>query len=309
MQRTETLARTRGTGRRLSIAAKEAVWGYAFIAPWILGFITFTAGPILASMYLSLTRYTVLRPPVFIGLDNFSKVFTDDALFWKSLSNTGYYSVLSVPLRIVSGFLLALLLNTRIRGMTVFRSLYYLPSVVPIVATSMLWLFIFAPQTGLADYVVARLGITSPGWLQSETWSKPTLIFIATWSVGQSMVIYLAGLQDVPVELYEAAQMDGAGTWRKFTAVTIPMMTPTIFFNLVMGIINSFQVFSMAYIMTDGGPLNSTLFYNLYTYKNAFVFLRMGYAAALSWVMFVVVLVLTLLVFKSATRWVYYETQ
>ena len=293
--------------RRPSLARKEAIWGYAFISPWILGLIAFTAGPILASAYLSLTRYTVLRPPRFIALDNYVKLFTDDRLFWKSLGNTGYYTLLAVPLRIVVGFLLALLLNTKVRGMVAFRSIYYLPSVVPVVATSMLWLFIFAPQTGLADYVLDLFGVSSPGWLQSETWSKPTFIFIGTWSVGQSMVIYLAGLQDVPMEMYEAAQIDGAGAWRRFTNVTVPMMTSTIFFNLVMGIINTFQVFSMAYIMTDGGPLNSTLFYNLYTYKNAFVYLKMGYAAALSWVLFVLVLCLTLLVFRSATSWVYYE--
>jgi len=303
-----TLVSSKGRKRRISLAGKEALWGYAFISPWIIGLLAFTAGPILASLYLSFTRYTVLKPPRFVGTKNFVKLFTADRLFWKSLANTTYYTLLAVPLRIIVGFTLALFLNAKIRGATLFRTLYYLPSVVPIVATSMLWLFIFAPQTGVADFILDKAGLSSPGWLLSETWSKPTLIFIGTWSVGRNMVIYLAGLQEVPQELYEAAEIDGAGLWRKFTNVTIPMVTPTIFFNLVMGIISTFQVFSMAYIMTDGGPLNSTLFYNLYTYRNAFLFLKMGYASALSWILFLIVLALTVMVFRSATSWVYYET-
>jgi multiple sugar transport system permease protein len=306
-ERTASLVR-KSPERHLSLAAKEALWGYGFISPWIVGLIVFTAGPILASLYLSFTRYTVLRPPVWVGTRNYVRAFTDDRLFWTSLVNTGYYTLLSVPLRIFTGFLLAILLNTKIRGMTVFRSLYYLPSIVPVVATSMLWLFIFMPHLGLADYVLALAGMRSPGWLQSTTWSKPTLIFISMWSVGQGMVIYLAGLQDVPQELYEAADIDGAGMWRKFINITIPMVSPTIFFNLVMGVIGAFQVFSMAYIMTDGGPMNSTLFFNLYTYRNAFVFLQMGYASMLSWVLFIFVLILTVLIFKSSVSWVYYET-
>lgn len=295
--------------RRVSMATGEAIRGYAFISPWIIGLIAFSLGPILASLYLSFTRYTILRPPVFIGHRNYVKLFTDDPLFYTSLYNTAYYTFLAVPLRIAVGFLLALLLNTKIRGMTWFRSMYYLPSVVPVVATSMLWLWIFAPQIGLADFILAKLHLPSPGWLQSETWSKPTLILVGTWGVGRSMVIYLAGLQDVPQVLYEAAQIDGAGPWKRFTHVTIPMMSPTIFFNLVIGIINTFQVFTSAYIMTEGGPINSTLFYNLYAYRHAFSYLHMGYACALSWILFIIVLTLTILIFRSATAWVYYETQ
>jgi len=294
--------------KRLSLQTQEALWGFAFISPWIIGLVVFTAGPIIASIYLSLTRYSILKPPVFVGVSNFTKLFTRDRLFAKSLGNTAYYTLLAVPLRIIVGFTLALFLNVKLKGITVFRSIYYIPSIVPIVATSMLWLFIFAPQTGLADYILNIFGIKSPGWLQSEAWSKPTLILIGTWGVGRSMVVYLAGLQDVPVSLYEAADIDGAGIWRKFVNVTVPMVTPTIFFNLVMDIIQTFQVFSMAYIMTDGGPLNSTLFYNLYTYQNAFVYLKMGYASAMSWVLFMIILCFTLLIFKSSTSWVYYET-
>lgn len=284
----------------------EALKGYLFISPWIVGFCCFTLLPILASLYYSFTRYSVLRDPVWIGLDNYISLVTDDRLFLIVLFNTVVYVLFSVPLRLITAFLLAVLLNANIRFSTFYRTIYYVPTVVPLVASAILWLWILNPRVGLANAFLQLFGIGPIPWLIDPAWAKPTLILVSTWTVGQTMVIMLAGLQDVPVELHEAAMIDGAGLWARFWNVTVPIMTPVIFFNLVMGLITGFQVFALPFILTGGGPLNSTLFYNLYVYDNAFKYLKMGYASALVWILFVLVVGVTYLIFGTSRRWVHY---
>lgn len=283
-------------------------WGYAMASPWIVGFLVFVLGPMVASAYFSLTEYSVLKPPVFVGLENYAKLFTDDRRYGAALYNTIYYTVFQVPLSIILSLTVAILLNQGLPGERIFRTIYYMPSVVSGVAMSMLWLWLFDPNLGLLNVVLGWFGLRGPLWLQDPHWSKPALILMSMWGIGGGMVIFLAGLQGVPKELYEAAMADGAGWLYTITRITIPLITPTIFFNLIMGIIGSFQVFTAAYIMTNGGPVNSTLFYVLYLYQTAFRFFEMGYASAMAWVLFFIVLVLTLAQFRLAGRWVYYET-
>lgn len=285
---------------------REALMGYLFILPWIIGFLLFTLGPFLSSFYLGFTTYSVLQPGKWIGLTNYVDAFTDEPLFWKSLWNTTYYTLASVPLRIVLAFLLALLLDTKVRGLTVWRTFFYLPSVTPLVATTVLWMFLLNPKFGLINYALTGVGLPAIPWLTSPVWSKPALVLMSTWWVGGTMVIFLAGLQGIPEHLYEAAKLDGANGWRRLRHITIPMITPTIYFNLLINIINAFQVFVQAFIMTDGGPLNSTRFYMLYLYDNAFRFFKMGYASALAWILFLIILALTLVMVKTSDRWVFY---
>ncbi|MCL4543646.1 MAG: sugar ABC transporter permease [Chloroflexi bacterium] len=285
----------------------EARTFYLFLLPWAAGFLVFGLGPVLASLALSFTDYNVVQAPLFTGFNNYRRLLTADSLFLVTLGNTAFYTVIAVPLQIVVSFGLALLLNLRVRGVAVYRTFFYLPSVVPAVASSILWIWILEPQWGLLNSLLHFLGIAGPPWLGSVHWSKPALILMSVWSSGGSMIIFLAGLQGVPQQLYEAAMIDGAGQWARFRHVTVPMMTPTIFFVSVIGIIGSFQVFTAAYIMTSGGPDNSTLFYMLYLYRQAFHFLNMGYAAAMAWLLLLAILALTLVQLWLATRWVYYE--
>ena len=295
--------------RRRSVARREAIWGYVFISPWLIGFFAFSLGPLLSVLYFSLTKYSVLAPPVWVGFENYLQIFTGDPLFWTSLYNTVYYVVFAVPLEVVLAFVIALLLNGKIRGLPVYRTLFYIPVVVPSVASSVLWVWLLDPQLGILKFLLSLFGVSSPDWLQSEIWSKPAIVSLGVWYLGTYMIIYLAGLQGIPRHLYEAAAIDGASWWSKLWTVTIPMLTPTIFFNLLMGIINSFQVFAFAYIMTNGGPLNSTLFYVLYIYQHAFQYFEMGYATALSTILLLIVLAATLLVMRWSQSWVYYEGQ
>ncbi|NOZ28540.1 MAG: sugar ABC transporter permease [Chloroflexi bacterium] len=285
---------------------KEALLGYLFISPWLLGLLLFVLGPFVASLYLSFTTYSILQPGKWVGINNYVKAFSREPLFWKSLGNTAYYVVGAVPLRIVLGFALALLLNVKVRGLTIWRTLFYVPSITPLVATTVLWLYLLNPKFGLINYALSLAHIDPIPWLTSPKWSKPALILMSIWWVGGNMVIFLAGLQGIPQHLYEAAELDGANAWQRLWNVTIPMMTPTIYFNLIINIINTFQVFVQAFIMTDGGPLNSTRFYMLYLYDNAFRFFKMGYASALAWILFLIILVLTVLLVKSSDRWVFY---
>jgi len=293
--------------RRLTLARREALLCYLFISPWVVGFLIFTLGPIIASLFLSFADYTIIAPPEWSGLANFRKAFTQDPLVWKSLGNTAYYVGIGVPLRIVFAFLLAALLNTEIRGRLFYRIVCYMPSIVPGVASAVLWIILLNPRLGLINLLLGLVGIPSINWLGSPVYSKPSLIIMSLWGVGGSMIIYLAGFQSIPESLYQAADIDGANRWAKFRHVTIPLMTPTIFFNLIMQIIGSFQVFASAFIMTGGGPLNSTLFFMLHLYDNAFEFFRMGYASALAWIMFVIILFFTLLTLKSSQAWVFYQ--
>ena len=297
------------TKRHMSLATREAITCYLFLLPWATGFILFVLGPILASLVLSLMRYDIVTPPYFVGLSNFRELFLTDIRFLGSMGNTAYYVALYVPLHMIVALGLALLLNQKVRGMPAYRTMFYIPSIVPIVAGSILWVWILQPEWGLINSLLGIFGIKGPLWLASLTWSKPSLILMALWGSGAAMIICLAGLQGVPQHLYEAAEIDGADRWQRFVRITLPMLSPTLFFMLILGVIGSFQVFTTAYVMTGGGPAESTLFYMLYLYRRAFVFLNMGYAAAMAWILFVIVLVLTIVQFRLANRWVYYEAE
>lgn len=293
---------------RTSGAFKEAIWGYFFTLPWLIGFVVFSAGPICAVIYFGFTRYDILSSAYWIGLKNYSKMLYDP-LFWKSLYNTVYFVFFSVSLRMFLGFILALLVNRNIKGITIIRSIFYLPVVVPIVATSMLWCWILQPHLGVINYLSELLGLPHILWIVTERWSKPSIVLVSLWTVGETMVIFLAGLQNVPEQLYEAAEIDGTGPWNKLIRITIPMLTPTIFFNLIISIINSFQVFAFAYIITGGGPLDSTLFYVLYIFQQGFKYFHMGYASALAVILLLLVVSLTIYLFRSSESWVYYEAE
>jgi multiple sugar transport system permease protein len=293
--------------RKMSNAVSEGIKGYMFFSPWLLGFIIFMAGPILYSLYLSFTSYNMLSTPKWVGILNYKILFTQDPLFLKSLYNTVYFVFFSVPMNTVCGVLLAVLMNQKVKGIRLFRTLYYLPSVVSGVAVALLWQWLLDPNFGLINTMLSKIGIEGPGWLSDEIWSKPSLIFMNIWSVGGAMIIYLAGMQGIPRDLYEASKVDGAGRIRQFWNITIPMLSPTIFFNFIMGILGGFQVFLQAYIMTGGGPVNSTMFYALYLYNKAFKDLQMGYASAMAWVLMVITLIFTLVIFKTSKSWVYYE--
>ncbi|MBM4457520.1 MAG: sugar ABC transporter permease [Chloroflexi bacterium] len=290
--------------RKLS---REVLWGYVFVGPWILGFLIFTLGPVLASLGLSFMDYELISAPTWRGLRNYAELITQDRLFGVSLYNTIFYTLFSVPLGIIVAFSLALLLNVQLPGMNVYRTVFYLPAVTAGVAVSLLWIWLFNPQFGLINYLLRSLGLPGPGWLVDPVWAKPAFILMSVWGVGGTVVIFLAGLQGVPRSLYEAAEIDGANTLQRFRHVTIPMMTPVIFFNMIVGIIGSFQVFTSAYVMTQGGPRDATLFYVLYLFKQGFKLLRMGYAAAMAWILFVIIIVLTLIQLRLSRKWVYYE--
>jgi multiple sugar transport system permease protein len=277
--------------------------------PWLTGFLIFTLFPIIAAFVLSFMNYDIMSPPAWVGLENFKELFSDP-LFFTSMWNTLYIVIFAVPLGMIAAFGMALLLNQKVRGMPFYRTAYYIPSIVPAVASAALWLYVLQPQWGLLNSFLGIFGIQGPGWMGSEVWSKPSIIMLMVWGCGGSMIIYLAGLQDVPKEYYEAAEIDGADWFRKFTHVTLPLMTPTIFFNLIMGIIGTFQIFSVVFVLTDGmgGPINSTLVYLIYLYRNAFNYFRMGYSSAMAYVLFAIILVLTLIAFRSARSWVFYES-
>lgn len=285
---------------------KEDLKGYAFASPWLIGFVCITIYSISAASWFSLTEYNVMRPPIWVGLENY-QMLVGDQLFWKSLSNTAFYTFLGVPIWLAVGLFLAVLLNQNLKGIGIYRTIFYLPTIVPAVASSVIWMWILNPQYGLVNASLKMFGIRGPGWLASETWAKPGLILMGCWGAGGSMIVFLAQLQNLPVQLYEAAELDGANTWQKFRSITVPLMTPTIFFNLITGIIGSFQVFTQAYVMTNGGPANATLFYVLYLFNNAFKYFKMGYASAMAVVLFVIVLITTIFINATSQRWVHYE--
>ena len=285
---------------------REAIEAYLCIAPWLIGFVLFIGGPILHSAYLSLTDYSLLAPAEFVGIENY-QALARDPLFWLSLKITLIYTAVHVPLAIAGGFALALLLNQNIRFVALWRTVFYLPAVVSGVAVALLWLWVFNPELGLANRFLGLFGLEPVGWLLSTRWALPALIIISLWNVGGGIVIYLAGLQGIPTELYEAAHIDGASSWRRFWSVTVPLMTPVLFFQLIVGMIGAFQVFTNPLVLTNGGPANATLVYVLYLYQNAFSFFKMGYASALAWILFLLALALTIVSFWSSNRWVYYE--
>jgi multiple sugar transport system permease protein len=306
----EAAALRKPFSRQPTPAWRRRQWleGYLFASPWLIGFLTFTAGAMLFSVWMSLQKWNLVQPPEYVGFRNYERAFTRDPLFWKCLINTAYYAFVSVPLRILLALLLAVLLNQPARGIPIFRTIFYLPSVVTGVATAMLWMLLLNPDTGGINFVLRRLGVAHPpGWLTDEKWAMPGLILMSLWSIGAMMLIFLAGLQNVPDELQDAAKIDGAGPWPRFRHITLPLLTPTILFNLVISVIASFQVFTQTYIMTGGGPANATLTYVLYLYRNAFEYFKMGYASALAWILFFLILAMTALILRSSALWVHYE--
>lgn len=295
--------------KKLNQKQKEAITGYLFFLPALINLIFFLGIPILFALYISFTNYNLFNVNNirFIGLQNYRNLF-NDSLFYKSLANTLYHVLLSIPVNTVVGVSLALLLNNhQLKGLKLFRTTFLLPTVVSGVAVTLLWQWILDPNFGLINSFLMNFGVKGPGWLTDSAWSKPSIVLMKTWSVGGTMMIYLAGLQGIPQTLYDAATIDGAGTFRRFWHVTIPLLSPTIFFNMITGAIGAFQVFAEAYIMTGGGPNNSTLYYAYYLYNKAFADLQFGYASAMGWILMVITLVLTLIAMRISTKYVYYE--
>lgn len=287
--------------------------GWLFVSPWVIGFLLLTAGPMVYSLYLSFTASSLLSPPQFIGLENYQRMLADP-VFYRSLGNTAYYALLGVPLGMLLSLALALLLDAPVRGLSVFRTLFFLPSVTNTVAMSILWLWLLNPEFGLINLALGAVGLEGPLWLQSEAWAKPALVLMSLWTVGGQMIICLAALQGVPPELKEAAAIDGAGPVRRFFAVTLPMISPALLFNFIMGLVGALQVFTQAFVMTggvqpgsEGGPNQSTLFIVLYIYKKAFQEYDMGYASALAWALFVIITLCTWLAWKISRSRVHYE--
>ena len=303
------LASPAQTGKpRWSRKAKlDNIAGYLFLAPWIIGLLAFTVGPMLASGYLSLTKFSGFGPVKWIGLQNYEKIFQDD-LFFTSLFNTSYYAFLGVPAQLLVALCLAVLLNMKVRYVNLFRTVYYIPTVTPTVANVFLWVWIFNFDFGLINSLLRLVGIAPVNWLWDPQIVKPALILMSLWAVGQQMVIFLAALQGVSEELLEAASIDGANNIRRFFSITIPLISPVIFLNLIIGIISLFQTFTVALIATDGGPINSSLFYVLYIYRKGFQSFAMGYASGLAWILFLIILAITAIQFYLARRWVYYES-
>lgn len=290
------------------LARREALEGYLYLLPWALGFLIFVAGPMIASFGLSLTNYDLIRAPVFNGIDNYVRAFTADNLFWPSLGRTFYYATAIVPMTILASLLLALFLNNQLRGRVWLRTIAFMPHLVPIVAGTLVWVWILHPR-GLLNYLLSLIGIPGPGWLSTIEWAIPALVLMGVWrsAGGNTMLIFLAALQGVPTELYEAAEIDGAGRLQRFLHITLPMISPAVFFNLTLGIIGALKVFAPAFVATQGGPAYATWFYALHLYQNAFRYLQMGYASALAWIFLVIVLILTWVQFRTSARWVHYE--
>ncbi|MCD6289203.1 MAG: sugar ABC transporter permease [Anaerolineae bacterium] len=292
---------------RLSKAeTRNQITGLLFVSPWIIGFLLWTAYPLASSFFYSFTHYDFITQMRWIGFRNYVEIFTDDPRFWTVVYNTVYYVGISVPLGVATAFLMANLLNTRLVGRSFFRAIFFIPSIVPAVCSAMVWLFIYNNQYGVINNFLRAMGRPIIPFLSSVTWSKPSLIVISLWGQGAAVVIFLASLQDVPRSLYEAATVDGANAWHRFWHITVPMSSPIILYNLVMGLISGFQTFLMPYLLTNGGPMASTEFYAMHLWRNAFELFRMGKACALAWIMLITVVLLTLLIFKTSASWVFY---
>ena len=294
---------------------KEALWFYLLVLPWLFGFVTLTFGPMIYSIFLSLTNWDLFTEPEFVGLDNYIKLFTRDAIFWKTIYNTLYYAFISVPLSMVFSLFIVYFLNRPIKGSALYRTLYYIPATVPAVASALLFKWLLAPDAGMINRFLALFGIDGPAWLLEPAWVKPALILMSLWTVGASITLLMAGTKSIPSEFYEAAELDGASPSRQYFRITLPLLTPIIFFNLINGLIIALQIFTQIYIMTGsgganmGGPNNASMMIVPYLFNNAFRFYKMGYASAIAWILFVLVMLLTLLVFRSSSAWVYYETE
>jgi multiple sugar transport system permease protein len=285
--------------------ARGTLLALGFLAPWLVGFTLFIAYPLGASFYYSLTDFHILRGPRFVGLDNYRDLWQDE-LFWISLGNTLSYLAFAVPLGTVASVGLAMLVNVRLPGIALFRTLYYTPSIVPVVASALVWLMLLNPRFGLVNTLLRLAGLPAPGWLADPAWAMPAFVLMSLWGVGGSMVIHLAALQAVPADLLDAARLDGAGPWQRTRHVTLPLISPAILFTVVVGVIQAFQYFTPPFVLTDGGPNNATLVYALYLYRVAFQFVKFGYASALAWLLFLLTLGCTLLILRTSTRFVYY---
>jgi len=298
----------RMAGAKSKMESNEAKWGYIFLLPWLIGLIVFWIGPILMSAYFSVMEYDVLSPPEWVGIANYTRAFTGDKQFWPSLARTFNFSIIVVPLSIFGSLFLAILLNQKLKGTNIFRTIFFLPHLTPAVALAVLWVWLFHPSIGPINTLLGFIGIEGPGWLTSKYWAMDALIIVSLWAGvgGNTMLIFLAGLQGVPQELLEAAEIDGAGRWAKFHNVTLPMISPTLLFNLVLGVIGALKVFTLAFVATQGGPSFSTWFYALHIYQQAFAYFRMGYGSALAWIFVLILLTFTYVQLYSSKRWVYY---
>ncbi len=297
--------------RTTSLRRKEEIAGYLFILPWIIGFAVFTAGPIAFSFFLSFHEWNIFNKMKWIGLKNYARLFSDP-LFYQSLKVTLEYTVIAVPLSLITGLALALLLYPKVKGTSVFRTIFYTPSVLPMVATATLWIWIYNPQYGILNYLLSKIGIKGPDWLYSTEWVVPAIAFMGVWTVGPNMIIYLAGLEDVPQVYWDAAKVDGANWWQRFRYVTLPLLSPTTFFLLVTNTIGALQAFTQAYVMGGGGqgfgaPANASLFYCLYLYQQGWSWFNMGYASAMSWILTLIIFTLTMVIFRTSRSWVFYE--
>ena len=301
----------RGKGRRLNARHRESLWFYLIISPWLVGLLLLLAGPMVYSIYLSFTDWNLFNAPEWVGLDNYVRLFTRDRNFGMALGNTFYYTLLYVPLNIVISLAVAYLLNKRLPGMRFFRTVIYLPYVVPVVATTMVFRWIFAPTNGQLNSLLALFGVVGPAWLLDPGWVKPALVIMSLWGMGSSVVFLLAGMQGIPTEMYEAAAIDGAGERQRFFNITLPMLSPVIFFNMIMSIISSLQTFTQIYILNadPNTPNNAINMIIPYLFDNAFRFNKMGYASAIAWVLFLIIFVFTLLVIRSSSVWVFYESE
>jgi multiple sugar transport system permease protein len=294
--------KTRSSNKRWTLI------GLAFAAPWIIGFLCFTAYPFIVSFYYSLTKYDLINTPEWIGFENYLAIFKDSN-FYKAIKNTFFMAIIAVPINLLGSLIIALLLNLKVKGISIYRTVYYLPAVIPAVAGTMLWSWLLNPEYGIIDIVLRALHLPDPAWLTDPHFTKPALILMGLWGSGAGAIIYLAALQGIPNHYYEAASLDGANVWQKFRYITLPALSPVTLFQLIMGLIGAFQIFTESFILMGdsmGGPQQSMLFYAVYLYQQAFVFLKMGYASALAWVLFVIVILITIGVFKSSIRWVYY---
>lgn len=303
--------RARTTRRYNPARFEEAAAGWLAIMPWLVGFLIFTAGPFVASLYFSFTEYQILSRPVFVGLKNYQEILSNDPLFLTSLRNSIVFTALYVPLHVITALGVALLLNKASRLQGLFRTLFYLPSITPAVATAILWVWILNPNDGLVNRILRFLHLPAPLWTVDPFWAKPSIVIQSLWGLGGAMIIFLAGLKNIPPSLYEAAELDGATGWQRFRFVTLPLLSGVTFFVATMSLISSLQVFTQGFVMfdKDGGPRNSALFYIMYLFKQGFEYFRMGYASALAWLLFIVISVVTVIQFKLAKRWVFYETE
>lgn len=293
--------------KRSTLLRQERLWGYIFLIPFFVGFIFFIIGPVVVALGLSMTQWDLIGTPKFISITNYQNLFRDN-LFWIALKNTLYYTFLSLPITIALSLILALLMNRKLIGIKWFRSVYFLPVTISIVAVSLLWAWMYSPDFGIINYILSRLGLPQPGWIAETSWAMPSVVIMSVWrSLGFNIIILLAGLQNIDRNLYEAAAIDGAGPWLQFKSITIPMLSSVLFFIIVIGLINSFQVFEQTYIMTQGGPGYSTFTLVYYIFQAGFQFLRMGYASAMSFVLFIIIFVITAGHLTLQSKWVYYE--